>query len=141
MFPVTARQNDGMSSVLRRLEAACRSFLGSCRRTLMKGLSTCPARTRSNFTTQRPDIAIKRLALEASRFPLESGRITTVRGAADVANGMALGADGPLVCEQGTLWQPAGITRVDQVTGGVETAVDKCMGLLLNSPNDGGRQA
>ena len=67
------------------------------------------------FTTQRPDVAIKRLALDGDRFPLDSGSITTVRGAANMANGMALDAEGRLVvCEQGTLWQPAAITRVDR---------------------------
>ena len=42
------------------------------------------------FTTQRPDVAIKRLALA-------TGEITTVRAAANVANGMALDADGRLI--------------------------------------------
>jgi gluconolactonase len=89
------------------------------------------------FTTQRPEVAIQRLALDGSRFPLEPSRITTVRAAANMANGMALDADGRLVvCEQGTLWRPAAITRVDRVTGGVETVVDEWLGLRLNSPND-----
>jgi gluconolactonase len=89
------------------------------------------------FTTQRPDVAIKRLALDGGRFPLDPGRITTVRSPANMANGMALDADGRLVvCEQGTLWQPAAITRVDRGTGSVETAVDEWLGLRLNSPND-----
>ena len=89
------------------------------------------------FTTQRPDVAIRRLALDGDRFPLEPGRITTVRSAANMANGMALDADGRLVvCEQGTLWSPAAITLVDPATGGVETLVDEWLGLRLNSPND-----
>jgi gluconolactonase len=89
------------------------------------------------FTTQRPDVAIERLALDGGRFPLEPGRITTVRAGANVANGMALDAEGRLVvCEQGTLWQPAAITRVDRATGSVETIVDEWLGLRLNSPND-----
>ena len=89
------------------------------------------------FTTQRPDVAIKRLALDGGRFPLEPGRITTVRAAANMANGMALDAEGRLVvCEQGTLWQPAAITRVDRATGSVETVVGEWLGLRLNSPND-----
>ena len=54
-----------------------------------------------------------------------------------MANGMALDAEGRLVvCEQGTLWQPAAITRVDPATGSVETIVDEWLGLRLNSPND-----
>ena len=89
------------------------------------------------FTTQRPDVAIERLALDGGRFPLEPGRITTVRAGANMANGMALDAEGRLVvCEHGTLWQPAAITRVDRATGSVETIVDEWLGLRLNSPND-----
>jgi len=89
------------------------------------------------FTTQRPEVAIRRLALDGERFPLEPDRITTVRAPANVANGMALDAQGRLVvCEQGTLWQPAAITRVDRATRGVETLVDEWLGLRLNSPND-----
>jgi len=89
------------------------------------------------FTTQRPDVAIKRLGFNGGRLPLEPGRITTVRAAANMANGMALDGDGRLVvCEQGTLWRPAAITRVDPATGSVETIVDEWLGLRLNSPND-----
>jgi gluconolactonase len=89
------------------------------------------------FTTQRPDVAIRRLALDGRRFPVGPGRIATVRDAANTANGMALDAEGRLVvCEQGMRWQPAGITRVDRTTGSVETVVDAWLGLRLNSPND-----
>jgi gluconolactonase len=89
------------------------------------------------FTTQRPEVAIRRLALDGTRFPLEPGRITTLRAQANVANGMALDAEGRLVvCEQGTRWQPAAITRVDRGTGSVETLVAEWLGLRLNSPND-----
>jgi gluconolactonase len=57
------------------------------------------------FTTQRPDVAIRRLALDGRRFPVAPGRITTVRDAANTANGMALDAEGRLVvCEQGMRW-------------------------------------
>jgi gluconolactonase len=89
------------------------------------------------FTTQRPDVAIRRLALDGYRFPLDPGSITTVRDAANMANGMALDAEGRLVvCEQGTLCLPAAITRVDRGTGVTETLVDAWLGLRLNSPND-----
>jgi gluconolactonase len=89
------------------------------------------------FTTQRPDVAIRRLALDGGRFPLEPSRLSTVRAAANMANGMALDARGRLVvCEQGTLWHAAAITRVDPATGGAETLVDAWLGLPLNSPND-----
>jgi gluconolactonase len=78
------------------------------------------------FTTQRPDVAIRRLALS-------TGEVTTVRAAANVANGMALDADGWLiVCEQ----HPAAITRFDPASGSVETLVDSYDGKPLNSPND-----
>jgi gluconolactonase len=78
------------------------------------------------FTTQRPDVAIKRLALD-------SGEVTTVRAGANVANGMALdGAGRLIVCEQ----DPAAITRLDPATGAVETLVDAYEGKPLNSPND-----
>jgi gluconolactonase len=78
------------------------------------------------FTTQRPDVAIKRLALA-------TGEVTTVRSAANVANGMALDADGRLiVCEQ----DPAAITRFEPASGSVETLVDSYDGKPLNSPND-----
>jgi sugar lactone lactonase YvrE len=66
------------------------------------------------FTTQRPDVAIKRLALD-------SGVVTTVRAGANLANAMALDADGRLiVCEQ----HPAAITRFDPAPGSVETLVE-----------------
>jgi gluconolactonase len=78
------------------------------------------------FTTQRPDVAIRRLELG-------SGRVTTVRANANVANGMALDATGRLVvCEQ----HPAAITRFDPASGTVETLVDSYDGKPLNSPND-----
>ena len=78
------------------------------------------------FTTQRPDVAIKRLALA-------TGEVTTVRAGANVANGMALDTEGRLiVCEQ----DPAAITRFDPASGSVETLVDSYDGRPLNSPND-----
>jgi len=78
------------------------------------------------FTTQRPDVSIKRLALD-------TGEVTTVRAGANVANGMALDGEGRLiVCEQ----HPAAITRLDPATGRLETLVDSYDGKPLNSPND-----
>jgi gluconolactonase len=78
------------------------------------------------FTTQRPVVAIKRLAVG-------TGEVTTVRPRANVANGMALDAGGRLiVCEQ----DPAAITRFDPASGTVETLVDSYDGKPLNSPND-----
>jgi gluconolactonase len=83
------------------------------------------------FTTVRRErVAIKRLALA-------DGTVAVVRADANMANGMALDRDGSLVvCEQGTLTQPARISRFDRRTGSVETVVDSWKGLPLNSPND-----
>jgi gluconolactonase len=83
------------------------------------------------FTTVRRErVAIKRLALA-------DGTVTVVRADDNTANGMALDRDGVLVvCEQGTLTEPARIARVDRATGAAETVVDGWEGLPLNSPND-----
>jgi gluconolactonase len=82
------------------------------------------------FTTSRPDVAIRRL-------DLSSRELTTLRANANNANGMALGHDGRLiVCEQGSLTEPAAITAIDPGTGAREVLVDHWHGLPLNSPND-----
>ena len=83
------------------------------------------------FTTVRRErVAIKRLALA-------DGTVTVVRADANMANGMALDQDGSLlVCEQGTLTEPARISRLDRRTRTVGTVVDSWNGLPLNSPND-----
>jgi gluconolactonase len=82
------------------------------------------------FTTSRPEVAIRRL-------DLADERVTTVRAATLSANGMALGPDGRLlVCEQGSIDEPAAITAVDRATGATETIVGGARGVPLNSPND-----
>ncbi|MGH3116113.1 MAG: SMP-30/gluconolactonase/LRE family protein [Gaiellales bacterium] len=83
------------------------------------------------FTTIRTEsVALKRLALA-------DGSVSVVRADANTANGVALDREGRLVvCEQGTLAEPARITRLDPATGAVETLVDAWRGLPLNSPND-----
>jgi gluconolactonase len=83
------------------------------------------------FTTVRRErVAIKRLALV-------DGSVTVVRADANLANGMCAGPDGRLlVCEQGTLSQPARITLFDPSSGRVEPLADSFFGLPLNSPND-----
>jgi gluconolactonase len=84
------------------------------------------------FTTvpRAGNVAIKRL-------DLASCEISVVRDHANMANGMTLAPDGRLVvCEQGTLREPARITLVDRATGAAETVVDAIDGRPLNSPND-----
>jgi gluconolactonase len=83
------------------------------------------------FTTVRRDrVAIKRLALA-------DGSLSVLRADANMANGMALGRDGRLVvCEQGTLAEPARISLVDRATGAVEPLLEAVGCRPLNSPND-----
>ena len=84
------------------------------------------------FTSVRreTEVAIKRLELA-------TGRVEVVWRDTNVANGMVLDGEGRLVvCEQGTFETPARITRLDRRTGDLETVVDSCGGLPLNSPND-----
>ena len=75
--------------------------------------------------------------VDIKRLDLGSLEVSVVRRDARAANGMTLGHDGRLiVCEQGSLDQPAAITAVDPATGAVETIVDSWHGRPLNSPND-----
>jgi gluconolactonase len=84
----------------------------------------------TNLPQSSPRVSIKRLDLTT----LE---VSIVREDANGANGMTLAPDGRLlVCEQGTLGEPARISAVDPATGAAETVVDKLAGLPLNSPND-----
>jgi gluconolactonase len=49
---------------------------------------------------------------------------------------MASGCDGRLiVCEQGSRWQPARISRLDRGTGEREPVVEEWRGLRFKSPN------
>ena len=79
------------------------------------------------FTTvRRGQVAIKRLSLA-------DGRVSVIREDANMANGMTLDREGRLViCEQGSLIDPARITRFDRRRRTVETLVEGS----LNSPND-----
>ena len=78
------------------------------------------------FTSVRRDtVAIKRLGLARAD-------VSVVRAETRNANGMTLGPDGRLVvCEQGTLLDPARIALLDRTTGSLETLVEG-----FNSPND-----
>lgn len=83
-----------------------------------------PAEDALYCTTSRPDVAIRRLALDGDRLPLDAERVTTVRASTEAANGMTLGHDGRLVvCEQGSPRRPEAITAVDPATGAAETIV------------------
>ncbi len=67
-----------------------------------------------------PQVAIKRLALDGSRYPLDPDRVTVVLATSNAANGMTAGQDGSLqVCEQGTRVQNARISRLDPFTAPV----------------------
>src|SRR4051812_37774353 len=67
------------------------------------------------FTTSRPRVSIRRLVLG-------SGELTTVLADTNNANGMTLGHDGRLlVCEQGSLTEPAAIVALDSQSGARET--------------------
>src|SRR6516225_6691672 len=84
-----------------------------------------------------PEVTIKRLALDGTRFPLTGEREAVVRSNANGANGMALGHDGRLVvCEQGTTTTMARISAFNTGTGHTETIVSGWGALPLNSPND-----
>jgi gluconolactonase len=78
-----------------------------------------------------PSVQIKRLSLE------EPDDISVLVDDARGANGMASDhEDALIVCEQGSRWQPARITRIDRATAEAEALVESWLGLRLNSPND-----
>jgi len=78
-----------------------------------------------------PSVQLQRLPLE------EPGDVSVLVAEANGANGMASDRDGRLiVCEQGSRWEPARISRIDRATGERQTLVDNWRGLQLNSPND-----
>jgi gluconolactonase len=75
--------------------------------------------------------------VDIRRLDLRTRRLTTVRADANAANGMTLAPDGRLlICEQGSMSRPAGLTLVDRKTGATETVLDSAGGRPLNSPND-----
>jgi gluconolactonase len=80
---------------------------------------------------QSPSVQIKRLPLKRPEL------VSIVVEEANGANGMAAGPDGQLiVCEQGSRWQPARISRLDPTSGKQDVVVDNWRGLPFNSPND-----
>lgn len=71
------------------------------------------------------------------RLDLATGVVRTLVDDANMANGMALHPDGRLVvCEQGTLEEPARISLVDRRTGRRTTVTEAAGRRALNSPND-----
>jgi gluconolactonase len=82
-------------------------------------------------------VDVARVALDGESFPVPASAVETVREAANVANGMTLDAEGRLViCEQGTMAEPARISRLDLRTRTAETLAEGHDGLPLSSPND-----
>ena len=77
-------------------------------------------------------------AVQIKRLPLNDPEdISVLVAEARGANGMASDRDGALiVCEQGSRWEPAGISRVDRASGERESVVEDWRGLRFNSPND-----
>ena len=94
-------------------------------------------RAGSTLAPGTPHAAIKRLALDGLSFPVDAARLSVLPAPVHMPNGMTLGHDGSLVvCEQGTMAEPARISRVDPRTGQADGLVDSWGGLRLNSPND-----
>jgi gluconolactonase len=92
------------------------------------------------YFTARPrpgqPVQVKRLALDGERFPLDADRVSVIADASG-ANGMCADHDGNLlVCEQGSLSQPAQISRMDRRCGTREAVVEEWRGQPFNSPND-----
>jgi gluconolactonase len=82
-------------------------------------------------------VAVRRLQLRGDEFPRSPDDVSTVREPANMANGMALDQAGRLlVCEQGTRFEHARVSRLDPRAGCTETVVDHWQGSRLNSPND-----
>ena len=72
-----------------------------------------------------------------TRLDLITRAVRVLRAGDMHANGMAMDARGALVvCEQGSMTEPARIARLDRRTGDITTIVDSWLGLPLNSPND-----
>ncbi len=94
-------------------------------------------RVRREAGLEVPLVDIRKVALDGYRFPVERERVSVVRPQANAANGMTLAPDGALlVCEQGSWFQPARISRVDPATGVATGLVDHRGGARLGSPND-----
>jgi gluconolactonase len=77
--------------------------------------------------------SVRRETVAIRRLELDNGRVTTLRRDANNANGMTLDREGRLVvCEQGSLTEPARIARLDLRTGEWQVLAEGG----LSSPND-----
>jgi gluconolactonase len=93
--------------------------------------------TPSRGNRSRPLVAIKRMALAWDRSSVDAAGVTVVVADSNAANGMTMDRDGHLVvCEQGTMTEPARVSRLDRDTRTIETVVDAWGNNPLNSPND-----
>jgi gluconolactonase len=90
------------------------------------------------FTTLPRPGADHSASIQIKRLPLDDPEdISLLVANANGANGMASDRDGRLiVCEQGSHWEAARISRVDRATGERESLVEDRRGLQFNSPND-----
>lgn len=91
------------------------------------------------YFTTLPGLGVDRApSVQIKRLPLDDPEgISVLVAQANGANGMASDRDGRLiVCEQGSPWEPARISRIDRSTGEREPIVEDWRGLPLNSPND-----
>ena len=74
-----------------------------------------------------PEVAITRL-------DLATGEIRVVREATNAANGMTLDLDGRLlVCEQGRQYSWARISRLDPLTGAIESTADTLPAIIAET--------
>ena len=90
------------------------------------------------FTTLPRPGADRSPSVQIKRLPLDDPEdISLVVAQASGANGMASDRDGRLiVCEQGSRWEPARISRLERTSGERERVVEDWRGLQFNSPND-----
>jgi gluconolactonase len=91
------------------------------------------------YFTTLPDAGVDRSpTVQIKRLPLDEPRdVSDLVAEGNGANGMTADLDGRLiVCEQGSRWAPARISRIDRATGERVLIVEDWRGLPFNSPND-----
>lgn len=86
-------------------------------------------------TTNVPGFGDRNVSI--GKLDVQSLKAETYLEATNMANGMTLDREGRLlICEQGTLTTPAGISRLDLGSGEREVVVDHWLGQPFNSTND-----